>query len=281
MDFQDKLNNLDDGRIVLGKKINDPFAITNIQRAVSSLRSSGVDTPNEIAPNKIYIRFLPKTEKEWDLLKSDSTLILYDFPLDYEIEVNGSYYHDPSLPDTAITWQYTVVPIDYPLPEIETEVLYEVYIPSFENEEDEGSFRSAKSLFDEALIIESFKLTGNGDELNSSDVQTRGLFNPKRWHPSGTVKVWDDVLQQYIALEGAEVHARWSTHIEKDITDSNGYFKVGGFIFNVNYAIKWQRADYDIRDGNFGQAWLNGPKQKGDWNLNIPAGAKSINLSFG
>lgn len=265
-----------DGAIVLGEKINDPFAITNIQKAASSLRSSGVETPADIVPNKVYLRFLPKTEAEWDILKSDSTLILYDFPLNYEIEEGGVFHHDPSLPDSTITWQYTVVPIDYPIPNIQHEILYEVYIPNFNDDEISG-LRGGKDNFDELLIMESFKLTGNEEQLkNSEEFSTRGLFNPKRWSPSGRITVWDDVLNQYIPLEGAEVHARWSTHIERSISDINGKFKMGGFIYRVNYAIKWQRGDYDIRDGNFGQAWYNGPKQKGDWNLNIGTGGKSI-----
>jgi hypothetical protein len=68
------------------------------------------------------------------------------------------------------------------------------------------------------------------------------------------------------------VHARWFTHIETDLTDNNGYFQTSQFRYEVNYAIKWQRADFEIREGRFGQAWYNGPKQKGDWNLNISDG---------
>ncbi|MBK6283709.1 MAG: hypothetical protein IPF54_14590 [Draconibacterium sp.] len=88
----------------LGKKINDPFAIYNMKNAVLNLKSAGVDVQEEeLVPNKIYLRFLPKSEEEWQILKNDTNLILYDYPLDYEIEVYGTYYHDPELPDSSIT----------------------------------------------------------------------------------------------------------------------------------------------------------------------------------
>lgn len=74
---------------------------------------------------------------------------------------------------------------------------------------------------------------------------------------------------------GASVHARWFTHIETDVTDDNGYFQTSQFRYEVNYAIKWERGHYDIRDGLILQAWYNGPKKKGDWNVNINGG-KSI-----
>ncbi len=79
----------------------------------------------------------------------------------------------------------------------------------------------------------------------------------------------------YVPVKGASVHARWFVHIERDLTDANGYFQTSRFRYEVNYAIKWERADFDIRSGNWGQAWYNGPKKKGDWNLNINKGGMS------
>lgn len=271
---------ISDGEIVLGDKINDPYSINNMREAYSNLKSAGVDSPvEEIQPNKKYIRFLPKDETEWDLLKRDTSIILYDFPLDYEIEVNGMYYHDPDLPDSSITWQYCVVPIEKELPNIQHELIYEVFIPSYEDYEVDSTLKSSSNNIDfyEKLAYESFKITGNIKESEGELKSTDGWnpFKPKRWNPSGTIEVYDDVVNRLIPLEGAEVHARWSTHIEKDNTDANGKFGMGGFIYEVNYAIKWQRGEYDIRDGNITQAWFNGPKKKGSWDLDIWSG-KSI-----
>ena len=79
-----------------------------------------------------------------------------------------------------------------------------------------------------------------------------------------------------IPIDGVKVHARWSTHIEEDITDSLGRFSMSSFIYEVNYSIKWDRYEYSIRSGTTDQAWYNGPKQRGDWNLCISNGASKF-----
>jgi hypothetical protein len=76
-------------------------------------------------------------------------------------------------------------------------------------------------------------------------------------------------ISNYRPLVGANVHARWFTRIKTCLTDANGYFQTSQFRFEVNYSIKWERFNFDIRSGLLGQAWFNGPKQNGDWNLDI------------
>lgn len=266
-----------DGVLVLGKKIDDPYAISNMQKAYSELKSTEYSPIDAIKPNKKYLRFLPKNEEEWDQLKSDTSLVLFDFPLDYEIEVYGTYYHDPELPDTAITWQYCVVPIDKEIPtNIKYELLYDVFIPDFNTLDLDSTVKSTSSEVDfyERLVYKSYEITGNIKNSNDTRNQTKSIFSPKRWNPSGRITVYDNDFG-YIPLVGAEVHARWSTHVETGLTGTDGSFKLDGFIFEVNYAIKWEREDFDIRSENWGQAWYNGPKQKGSWDLDIAQGGMS------
>ena len=313
-----------EGLVVLGKQLEDPYSIKNMKQAYFNLKSVNAETPDlDIQPTHTYMRFLPKNEEEWGILKSDTTLVLYDFPLDYEITNLGTSYHDPSLPADAITWQYCVVPIGHTIPSILNEILYEVYIPSADGNSGLKS-SSVMIQFLKDLEYESVKLTGNLPKNKAVLKSTLGLL-PAEWTPKGTIKVWDSIIgsttnytqvfdhweyydcsegggpvqaQQtkmvmppidqcqravyrtvsttvvgsYIPLIQATVHARWFTHIETDLTDNNGYFETSKFNYEVNYAIKWQRADFEIREGSLGQAWYNGPKQKGDWNLNISSG---------
>lgn len=74
----------------------------------------------------------------------------------------------------------------------------------------------------------------------------------------------------FIPLEGVEVRAtRWFT-THTGLTDANGNFTCNGtFDRPANYSIKWERWDFDIRDGSYGQAYYNGAKFEGDWNLDI------------
>lgn len=101
------------------KKANDKLACTK----------TGY-TPININTTHLYVRFLAKNLTEYDSIKRDATLHLYDHPLDYEIVGLGNYYHDPTLPDTSITWRYCNVRANYKLPNfIEYQILNELYIP--------------------------------------------------------------------------------------------------------------------------------------------------------
>ncbi|MDR0941113.1 MAG: hypothetical protein LBM68_02675, partial [Bacteroidales bacterium] len=97
---------------------------------------------------------------------------------------------------------------------------------------------------------------------------------PSKWTPKGRITVQDDIKGK-IGVPQVSVHGRWSIHTETCLTDANGNFTLPQFRYEVNYSIKWERRDFDIREGNWGQAWYNGPKQKGDWNLHITKGGMS------
>jgi len=55
------------------------------------------------------------------------------------------------------------------------------------------------------LLFESCRLTGN---YKNQESNLKSLFKPNRWNPSGTIQVYDHLVNRYIPLEGAEVHAR-------------------------------------------------------------------------
>lgn len=181
--------------------------------------------------------------------------------LDYEIETNGLYYQDPLIPDSQITWQYTVVKPDYSFPPVKYEILAELFL--FDDIEVKSSSFNNMSWSD--LENKALEITGNLDD----EIQLKS----SSWRPAGRIMVQDDVLDRNIPLVACIVRAtRWFT-THKDDTDSEGYFSCDGtFKRDATYSIKWERAYWDIRDGNIGQAYYNGPKQSGDWNLNITAG---------
>lgn len=93
------------------------------------------------------------------------------------------------------------------------------------------------------------------------------------WRPAGRIRVWDDVVSNYVPMEGVEVRARrwFTTHIGK--TNSQGYYSCDGtFKRDANYSIDWDRYNFSIRSGTIGQATYDGPKKDGDWNLDINGG---------
>ena len=73
-------------------------------------------------------------------------------------------------------------------------------------------------------------------------------------------------------VHDVEVRARrwFTTH--KDITNTRGYYSCDGeFTRRANYSIKWEKYQFSIRKGLI-QQYYNGPKQKGNWNLDIVGG---------
>ncbi|GHE44343.1 hypothetical protein [Sphingobacterium griseoflavum] len=171
----------------LGKKLENPYSVRNMRKAVQLLMSIAPDAShpdmNNIVPNHYYVRFLPKDTAELVVLDNDTTLVLNTVPFGYENRLELDNYHDPSIPQDEITWLYAVVPTTQQLPDIQHEIIEEIYEP--EDDEDE-------------LELLALKLTGNlpkenvnGMEIMSADLTDRellGIFS-KRYNPSGHVFV--------------------------------------------------------------------------------------------
>ena len=130
---------------------------------------------------------------------------------------------------------------------------------------------SAEDIID-MLVDKAMYLTGNLDSDSDTSTQSVAGTNSSssRWTPSGRITAYDNIANAQIPLEGVKVRARvwFTTHT--GITDADGYFTCDGtFKKPANYCIKWERAYWDIREGDAGQAYYNGPKQTGEWNLAI------------
>lgn len=250
----------------------DPYDINNIRQAYNNLHAADSSMPRiEIRPNHIYLRFIPANAKELELLRNDTTLMLFDHPLNAEINEGEAGGDDPS---SEIACQYCVVEEGKDLPPVKYEVIYEVFIPPCR----ENALRSTSddlSGFYEKLVNESARITGNlADEDTSLSMAPRS--SQERWIPKGRIRVWDDILGMYIPLNHVNVHARWFTRVETALTDEEGYFSMKSFSQKVNYSIKWENSLFTIRDGFFSQAWYNGPRKKGDWMLDIRSGKSKM-----
>ena len=139
----------------LGKKLDNPYDISVMKEAFKNItevsktgkfsgrRSMKIITDQEgdtlefveipedvIRVTHKYVRFKPRNQEEMDAITGDSTLVLFDHPLDYEIEEEGDYYHDPEVHDTLPTPQYATVKISQQLNDtIPFEILSELYLP--------------------------------------------------------------------------------------------------------------------------------------------------------
>lgn len=94
--------------IQLSKKLENPYTVANMIRAYENLTDNGQLKSSSVKKSDIkithyYVRFLPKSFEELAILQRDSTLELYDYPLDYEIAEGGTFYQDPEIPLGEIT----------------------------------------------------------------------------------------------------------------------------------------------------------------------------------
>lgn len=123
----------EEDEIVLGRHRQNPYEIHNMLDAYDSLaeyRHNFIVGDQIPEVNTIYYRVLPRDSADLVLLSADSTVIYLDYPLDYDIESWGSYYHDPTI-ESEYTWLYAVVPVSHSLPSIGIlEILAECYIPN-------------------------------------------------------------------------------------------------------------------------------------------------------
>lgn len=120
-----------EGMMKLGRQLENPYSVENMKKARDNITASGrVAEDVEITTTHLYLKFLPKNEAEMDVLQTDSTLVLYDYPLDFEIEERGDFYRDPSVPAGQPTYQYGAVGVRQPLPPgIAYELLAKLFIP--------------------------------------------------------------------------------------------------------------------------------------------------------
>ncbi|MBY0424897.1 MAG: hypothetical protein K2Q22_04605, partial [Cytophagales bacterium] len=89
-----------EGMVKLVRKLENPYSVSNMQRAYANISKSDARIALSeivVATTHKYIKFKPKNVEELAVLKQDSSLVLYTYPLDYEIS-QGSAYHDPSVP---------------------------------------------------------------------------------------------------------------------------------------------------------------------------------------
>ena len=213
--------------MVLGEKLNNPYALEVMQAAVESLTPADKPVPTLMVTD-LYVRFLPKDSTELAILYDVEKLELFDYPLDYEIMVEGDYYHDPSIPEGNPTWLYTTVAPDYEFPDVEYEILETCYIPQ------EVSVKSSSSdtFSPEDLEREAYRLAG----LDSMWID--GPLTRAAEYPSGKFTVYDTETQEYVPVKGVKIRVhniiKWATAY----TDQNGCYTIGKkYRTNVHYAM--------------------------------------------
>ena len=201
--------------LVLGDKMEDPYAVENVRRAYRALYPTK-SARSDIRTTDLYVRFLPENEEQYQQLQA-LDIRLIDHPVDYQILKEGDYYHDPSVGEEEITWQYAVVSKDFHFPEgIRYELLDECYLS-----ENDPATRSADCDVDwDAVERLSYEMTGNGDLLLPETRAGEAVA------PSGRITIVDKDYAngKPFGVAGVTVNCNSFVKFAQCYTDRDGYY---------------------------------------------------------
>ncbi len=201
-------------KIVLGERLENPYKTENVRKALRSLYPTKADRV-DVRTTDLYVRFLPADQHEYDLL-TEAGVEMVDHPLDYEILVEGDWYHDPQIPEDDLTWQYAVVAHDFDFPDIRYEVIDECYISEYDT-----ATRSDDEIDWDAVEREAYMLTGNSSFL--SDPLTK---SSSRTVPSGRITIVDEDANggKPFGVSGVRVSCNSFVKFDHAYTDRDGYY---------------------------------------------------------
>ncbi len=212
--------------IVLGEQLENPYKTENIAKALQALYPKKADRV-DVKTTNLYVRFLPENEAEFDKLKGLITDLM-DHPLDFDVLVEGDWYHDPSIEEGKVTWQYAVVPPDFRFPDIRYEILDECYIA----ENDPGT--RSDGIDWAAVEREAYRITGNGGRI--SDMQTKA----EKVKPAGRMTIVDEDYcgGKPIGIAGVRVSCNSFVKFSHSYTDRDGYYQMDkSFSSKVRYRL--------------------------------------------
>ena len=228
--------------IVLGERLNNPYSVQNMQAAYNQVRSTrGAMDDFTLQPNLLYVRFLPKDSADVAFLQ-ECGLELFDYPLDYDIVVMGNSYHDPSLPDTAFTWQYTCVKPDFIFPDMTYEVIEECFVPDDETSNTRAAFdwdEVEETAMQNAGLPDKYLSTGTSTTRAAAKVQPKGKF-----------QVYDESKKLY-PIEGVKVRCNHLVNISTTYTKADGTYVIPkSFSHNPNYSLIYESTKGFVIWGN-------------------------------
>ena len=222
---------LSHGRIVLGDRLENPYKTANITKALMSLYPTKAGRV-EVETTDLYVRFLPSDKGECDLLE-DLGLELLDHPLDYDIAVEGDWYHDPEVPEENVTWQYAVVPVGFDFPEsIEYEIIDECHIAKA------TSSTRSDGIDWEAVERQAYMLTGNADRIDMAVTKASSKVAP-----SGRITIIDEHANggKPFGVAGVRVSCNSFVKFDHAYTDRDGYYTMSKkFSSKLRYRLVFQ-----------------------------------------
>lgn len=207
-------------RIVLGERLDNPYSIDNVKAAFSQLYPT--KSSDQVKFTDYYVRFLPSSAEELDRLR-DMGLELLDHPMDFEVLRDGDWYHDPSIDEEDITWQYAVAPSNFIFPkDIRYEIIQECFLAD--------NARGTKAFDDvdwEQVEKKAYEISGNGAMWEECEALTKA---DGAVQPCGRITIVDEKYNdgQPVGVAGVKVECNVFIKFSSSYTDRDGYYKMSG-----------------------------------------------------
>ena len=262
---------------VLGKELKIPFTVENMQKAYDNVikyrrnkdnqYQRGASDEYQISTTHYYYRFLPKDSTELKIIVNDSILAVSDTPFHYEVDVEGDKYRDETVQDTTMTWYYSVLPKDYPLPSnIDAEKIANLH---FTPEDEIGDTPTSAELQKLDLFydinLEALKISENLKETDLEELKyfitdANGIQQSITYQQTKNLEIgYDDLVIDFDEISLLERRRKWNPHgtitVEEDaLTNLRAPSTVGVMGANVRVR-KWgflviKQATTDV-NGNF------------------------------
>lgn len=221
------------GMMVLGDQLENPYTVVNMEKALAVAYPTKAGT--RLEPTHNYVRFLPENEQEAENVYNLG-LDITDYPLDFEIVIDGDYYHDPAVHPEHITYLYACAPIGFDF----GDVRYELLAPCFITEG--AQTKGGPDGVDWDLVERvAYQITGNAGSAagggsglgvaGSGGGPAAGLAT-KAWGekaiPQGQITMYDPEYcdGKPFAVKGVKVRCAAFVKFASAYTDESGHYKM-------------------------------------------------------
>lgn len=227
---------------ILGNQlVGNPYSVSVMQQASVNLYGHS----HGISVNKKYIRLRPADEDQMTQLL-DLDLELFDYPLTYEVILEGDYYEHPGVGPNEDSWFYTVVDPGFQPPAgITYEWLADLYVPDQDLWLEEEALRitgnPTTDTCNSAMYRVPFPCTIPSDPNCDTTSTGGGGGNPlNTMIPAGTIEVWDSNRGDRVPVRRVKVVVRRWFKIDPVYTDDLGRFQgTKRFRNRVNVFVKF------------------------------------------
>ena len=133
---------------VLGQQRNNPYTLAKMTEAWNNIYS--VNQITQLDATDVYIKFTPADFEEVKALQ-ESDLILFDYPLDYEVIKMGDRYIPPGMTEMDMPVFYSVVKPEMDLSAFTHEVLADLFLAPYNTDITKEAFRLTSNTHDKVV----------------------------------------------------------------------------------------------------------------------------------